>query len=42
MPDVKQLRHKIESVHSAGKPIHFWAATDTKDSWKMQMKCMVI
>jgi alkaline phosphatase len=34
----KQLRHTIDSVHSAGKPIRFWAAPDTEASWKLQMK----
>ncbi len=36
--DKRQLRHTIDSVHSAGKPIRFWAAPDTKASWKLQMK----
>lgn len=36
--DKKHLRHTIDSVHSAGKPIRFWAAPDTKPSWKLQMK----
>ena len=37
----KILRHTIDSVHAAGKPIRFWAAPDTKDSWKLQMKLHV-
>jgi alkaline phosphatase len=36
--DKKAVRHKIDSVHSANKPIRFWAAPDTEDSWKLQMK----
>jgi alkaline phosphatase len=28
----------IDSVHSAGKPFRFWAAPDTKTSWKLQKK----
>lgn len=36
--DKKAVRHIIDSVHSAGKPIRFWAAPDTKASWKLQMK----
>ncbi len=36
--DKKQLRHIIDSVHSAGKPIRFWAAPDTPTSWKLQKK----
>ena len=36
--DKKHLRHIIDSVHSAGKPIRFWAAPDTIKSWKLQMK----
>ena len=36
--DKKRLRHTIDSVHSAGKPIRFWAAPDTEASWKLQIK----
>lgn len=36
--DKKSLKHLIDSVHLAGKPIRFWAAPDTKTSWKIQMK----
>lgn len=36
--DKKRLANTIDSVHAAGKPIRFWAAPDTKDSWKLQMK----
>ncbi len=36
--DLKTLRHTIDSVHSAGKPIRFWAAPDNKKAWKQQMK----
>jgi alkaline phosphatase len=36
--DRKAIRHIIDSVHSAGKPIRFWAAPDTEASWKLQMK----
>jgi len=36
--DEKKIRHKIDSVHSVGKPIRFWAAPDTEASWKLQMK----
>ncbi|MEO7294393.1 MAG: hypothetical protein ABIW34_14890 [Ginsengibacter sp.] len=39
--DEKQLRHIIDSVHTAGKPIRFWAAPDTEASWKLQMKLHV-
>ena len=35
--DQNKLKHMIDSVHSAGKPIRFWAAPDTKLSWKWQM-----
>jgi alkaline phosphatase len=30
------IQHKIDSVHAAGKPIRFWAAPDTPESWKLQ------
>jgi alkaline phosphatase len=36
--DKKAVRHIIDSVHSVGKPIRFWAAPDTESSWKLQMK----
>lgn len=36
--DKKAVRHIIDSVHSAGKPIRFWAAPDMETSWKLQMK----
>ena len=36
--DKMALAHIIDSVHSAGKPIRFWAAPDTKTSWKWQMR----
>ena len=36
--DRKVLAHIIDSVHTAGKPVRFWAAPDTETSWKWQMK----
>ncbi len=36
--DRKAVAHIIDSVHNAGKPIRFWAAPDTEQSWKWQMK----
>jgi alkaline phosphatase len=36
--DEAKLAHIIDSTHSAGKPIRFWAAPDTETSWKLQMK----
>lgn len=36
--DVQKLKHVIDSTHTAGKPIRFWAAPDTKESWQLQMK----
>ena len=36
--DEKKLAHIIDSTHSAGKPIRFWAAPDTETSWKLQMQ----
>jgi alkaline phosphatase len=36
--DKRILKHLIDSVHLAGKPIRFWAAPDNTTSWKMQMK----
>ena len=39
--DLKKLKHTIDSVHAAGKPIRFWAAPDTNEAWKQQMKLHV-
>ncbi|MEO7393829.1 MAG: alkaline phosphatase [Chitinophagaceae bacterium] len=36
--DKKVVRHIIDSVHAAGKPIRFWAAPDNELSWKWQMR----
>ena len=36
--DRKVLTHVIDSVHSAGKKIRFWAAPDNENSWVTQMK----
>jgi alkaline phosphatase len=36
--DLKKLKHKIDSVHAAGKPIRFWAAPDALNSWKEQAR----
>lgn len=36
--DGKKLKHIIDSTHQAGKPIRFWAAPDTKKSWKLQRR----
>jgi alkaline phosphatase len=36
--DKEAIHHIIDSVHTAGKPIRFWAAPDTEASWKWQMK----
>lgn len=36
--DWEMLKHTVDSVHHSGKKIRFWAAPDTKNSWKMQMK----
>jgi len=36
--DLRVLRHKIDSVHNAGKPIRFWAAPDNIEAWKQQEK----
>jgi alkaline phosphatase len=36
--DLQVLRQKIDSVHSAGKPIRFWAAPDNTEAWKQQEK----
>jgi alkaline phosphatase len=37
----KLLKRTIDSVHSAGKTIRFWAAPDNAPSWRMQMKLRV-
>jgi len=39
--DKKAVRQIIDSVHSANKPIRFWAAPDTEASWNLQMKLHV-
>ena len=39
--DLERLKHKIDSVHAAGKPIRFWAAPDTDEAWKQQIKLKV-
>ena len=36
--DIKVLTHVIDSVHTAGKKIRFWAAPDNENSWMTQMK----
>jgi len=36
--DKKIIKHLVDTVHGAGKPIRFWAAPDTEVSWKLQMK----
>lgn len=36
--DRKKLKHTIDSVHLAGKPIRFWGAPDNEKAWKTQMK----
>ncbi len=36
--DKRLLQTIVDSVHDAGKKIRFWAAPDTKDSWKLQKK----
>lgn len=36
--DRNVLLHVIDSVHSAGKKIRFWAAPDNENSWTTQMK----
>ena len=38
LKDRKTLKAVIDNAHAAGKPIRFWAAPDTKTSWKWQMK----
>ena len=37
LKDKNKWKHMIDSVHTAGKPIRFWSAPDTKNSWKWQM-----
>jgi alkaline phosphatase len=39
--ELQKLKHTIDSVHAAGKPIRFWAAPDTEEAWKQQMKLHV-
>lgn len=39
--DLKVLKHTIDSVHAAGKPIRFWAAPDNIEAWKQQQKLKV-
>lgn len=39
--DRKRLSHIIDSTHATGKPIRFWAAPDTPQSWKWQKKLNV-
>jgi alkaline phosphatase len=39
--DYNRLKQIIDSVHTAGKPIRFWAAPDTDEAWKQQMKLHV-
>ncbi len=34
------LKHKIDSVHTAGKSIRFWAAPDTVTSWQLQKRLL--
>ena len=34
----EKITQVIDSAHSKGKPIRFWAAPDTETSWKWQMK----
>ena len=36
--DIQKLKHVIDSTHTAGKPIRFWAAPDTEEAWQWQMK----
>jgi alkaline phosphatase len=35
--DKRRIKHVIDSVHLAGKPIRFWAAPDNERSWIMQI-----
>ncbi len=37
-PEKSILKHKVDSVHRAGKQIRFWAAPDTALSWKWQKR----
>lgn len=39
--DRSKLHQVIDSTHKAGKPIRFWAAPDTKKSWKLQRRLRV-
>ncbi|MGV3508500.1 MAG: phosphatidylinositol-specific phospholipase C/glycerophosphodiester phosphodiesterase family protein [Sphingobacteriaceae bacterium] len=39
--DRNRLQHVIDSVHTAGKPIRFWAAPDNKIAWTELMKLRV-
>lgn len=34
--DRQKLRSVIDAVHASGKPIRFWAAPDTPQSWELQ------
>ena len=36
--DKRRIKHVIDSVHLAGKPIRFWAAPDNERSWIMQIE----
>lgn len=35
------LKHTVDTVHAAGKPIRFWAAPDNIEAWKQQQKLKV-
>lgn len=35
--ELQKLKQVIDSTHTAGKPIRFWAAPDTESSWQRQM-----
>ena len=37
----EKITEVIDSAHSKGKPIRFWAAPDTRDSWRLQMEMHV-
>jgi alkaline phosphatase len=39
--DKEKITQVIDSAHSKGKPIRFWAAPDTRDSWRLQMEMHV-
>ncbi|MDQ6813984.1 MAG: alkaline phosphatase [Bacteroidota bacterium] len=39
--DYTRLKQIVDSVHTARKPIRFWAAPDTEEAWKQQMKLHV-